>query len=181
MTETVPAYPAIGVISHNPAAATDAAAMVMDFLRYCEKTAIELVTTMDHDDPSRHIIDRYYVLSPDQVHNMIEHWQGDQSAAAASRDEDMRELVDDLLEVLLTNLTRRMRLEGPTTDTEILAAWQPYEVGIRARLERLLASRDARITAFVDDLLDLLQEVGGMSAEWCETEMRKFETLLRKG
>jgi hypothetical protein len=100
-------------------------------------------------------------------------------AAAASRDEDMRGLVDDVLEVLLTNLTRRMRLEGTTTDTAILAAWQPYGVSIRARLEGLLMSRNASLIAYVDNLLDLLQEVGGMSAEWCETKLQEYEALLK--
>lgn len=43
------------------------------------------------------------------------------------------------------------------------------------------ASRDASLTAFVDDLLDLLQEVGGMSAEWCADKLAQYETLLSEG
>lgn len=41
------------------------------------------------------------------------------------------------------------------------------------------ASRNASLTAYVDDLLDVLQDVGGMSAAWCETKRQEYETLLR--
>jgi hypothetical protein len=41
------------------------------------------------------------------------------------------------------------------------------------------ASRHTSLIGFVDDLLDLLQEVGGMSAEWCETKLQEYEALLK--
>lgn len=59
-------------------------------------------------------------------------------AAASGRDDELRELVDDLLDVLLQNVEVRMRLQGTKKDSEILAHWQPYEVAIRARLATLL-------------------------------------------
>lgn len=60
--------------------------------------------------------------------------------------------------------------------------WRSLEDTVIAWNSRAAAaSRDASLTAFVDDLLDVLQEIGGMSAEWCETKLQEYEKLLREG
>lgn len=67
--------------------------------------------------------------------------QAPAAAAASGRDDAIREVFDDVLETLLMNVTRRMHLQGITTDKEILAVWQPYEVAIRKRLEDALMGK----------------------------------------
>lgn len=70
--------------------------------------------------------------------------QASYGAAPQDTHDDITALFDDLLEVLFNNLSRRMRYEG-TSEANILALWQPYEVGMRSRLS-LLVGRAARGT-----------------------------------
>jgi hypothetical protein len=84
--------------------------------------------------------------------------------------------------------SRRVRSQAATRtiDVEYIDGGRreplPYPLDEdKERAKAAAASRDASLTAFVDDLLDLLQDVGGMSAAWCADRLAQYETLLREG
>lgn len=100
--------------------------------------------------------------------------------AAAPR--DMTSLLDDIahewvgqrIAALVEERGRYWAGEEIEIANDVHARMAPY----RARSAAAAASRDASLTAFVDDLLDLLQDVGGMSAEWCAEKLAAFERML---